>query len=127
MAGPCPNCGAENPERARFCMSCGTAFNPHCPGCGAENPPQAKFCIECGTDLGAPAPSASPEAIAPPAPEAAEPLPEERRQVSVLFADLSGYTAYAEQMDPEAVKQLLDRTLRKLGEAVTRFGGSIDK
>jgi predicted ATPase/class 3 adenylate cyclase len=54
-------------------------------------------------------------------------LPEERRQVSVLFADLSGYTAFAEQMDPEAVKQLLDRTLRKLGEEVTRFGGSVDK
>ena len=108
-------------------MSCGAAFAPRCPSCNAENPPQAKFCIECGTDLGAPAPSASPEAIAPAAPEAAEPLPEERRQVSVLFADLSGYTGYAEQTDPEAVKQLLDRTLRKLGEEVTRFGGSIDK
>ena len=58
---------------------------------------------------------------------ASEPLPEERRQVSVLFADLSGYTGYAEHTDPEAVKQLLDRTLRKLGEEVTRFGGTIDK
>ena len=45
----------------------------------------------------------------------------------MLFADLSGYTGYAEQTDPEAVKQLLDRTLRKLGEEVTRFGGSVDK
>ncbi|MEK6277113.1 MAG: adenylate/guanylate cyclase domain-containing protein, partial [Actinomycetota bacterium] len=69
-----------------------------------------------------PAPSpAPPDAAAP------EPHPEERRQVSVLFADLSGYTAVAERMDPEAVKSLLDRTLRKLGEEVTRFGGSVDK
>ena len=47
--------------------------------------------------------------------------------MSVLFADLSGYTAYAEQMDPEAVKAMLDRTLRELSEEVTRFGGSVDK
>ncbi len=127
MAGPCPNCGAENPERARFCMSCGTPFAPRCPSCSAENPPQAKFCIECGTDLSGAAPATAPEAAAPAPPAATEPLPEERRQVSVLFADLSGYTGYAEHTDPEAVKQLLDRTLRKLGEDVTRFGGSVDK
>jgi adenylate cyclase len=109
-------------------MSCGTALAPHCPGCGAENPPGAKFCMECGTGLGADAPAGRPVAApAPAVPAAAEPPPEERRQVSVLFADLSGYTAVAERMDPEAVKQLLDRTLRKLGEEVTRFGGSVDK
>ncbi len=109
-------------------MSCGTALAPHCPNCGAESPPGAKFCIECGTGLGAGgAVDAATTASAPPPPAAAEPLPEERRQVSVLFADLSGYTAVAERMDPEAVKQLLDRTLRKLGEEVTRFGGSVDK
>ena len=45
----------------------------------------------------------------------------------MLFADLSGYTAAAERMDPEAVKALVDRTLRRLGEEVERFGGSIDK
>jgi adenylate cyclase len=109
-------------------MSCGTALSPRCPSCGAESPAGAKFCIECGTGLaGAPPPSA--ETGAAPQPEAAatEPLPEERRQVSVLFADLSGYTAVAERMDPEAVKQLLDSTLRKLGEDVTRFGGRVDK
>ncbi len=45
----------------------------------------------------------------------------------MLFADLSGYTAAAERMDPEAVKALVDRTLRRLGEEIERFGGSIDK
>ncbi|MGH2981659.1 MAG: adenylate/guanylate cyclase domain-containing protein, partial [Solirubrobacterales bacterium] len=143
MGATCPSCGAENPERARFCMSCGTALAPRCPSCGAENPPGAKFCIECGSSLGAGAATGGPpgtaaapggaSATAAPhpseaaAPAPGEPLPEERRQVSVLFADLSGYTGYAEQTDPEAVKQLLDRTLRKLGEEVTRFGGSVDK
>src|SRR4030095_5203252 len=64
-------------------------------------------------------------AAAPRAP--GDPLPEERRQATVLFADLSGYTAAAERMDPEAVKALVDRTLRRLGDGIERFGGTIDK
>ena len=47
--------------------------------------------------------------------------------MTVLFADLSGYTAVAERMDPEAVKSLVDRALRRLGEEVQRFGGTVDK
>ncbi|HKH22641.1 MAG TPA: adenylate/guanylate cyclase domain-containing protein, partial [Solirubrobacterales bacterium] len=119
----CPSCGAENPAHARFCMSCGTELAPLCPSCGAQNPPGAKFCMECGTALSAaPAPSAP----TPTATEVEAP-PEERRQATVLFADLSGYTAAAERMDPEAVKALVDRTLRRLGEEIERFGGTIDK
>ena len=57
----------------------------------------------------------------------AEPPPEERRQVTVLFADLSGYTAFAERMDPEAVKSLVDRALMRLGREVERYGGTVDK
>jgi class 3 adenylate cyclase/tetratricopeptide (TPR) repeat protein len=60
-------------------------------------------------------------------PAGGEPPPEERRQATVLFADLSGYTAAAERMDPEAVKALVDRTLRRLAEEVDRFGGTVDK
>ena len=52
---------------------------------------------------------------------------EERRKATVLFADLSGYTAVAERMDPEALKSMVDRALRRLGEEVTRFGGTVDK
>jgi len=120
----CPNCGTENPEGARFCMSCGSALAIRCPVCGTENPPGAKFCIECGTALTA---RAAPPAPPPPAAAEEDVLPEERRQATVLFADLSGYTAAAERMDPEAVKGLVDRTLRRLGAEVERFGGAIDK
>ena len=65
-------------------------------------------------------------AEAPEAP-AAEILPEERRNATVLFADLSGYTAVAERMDPEAVKTLVERALRRLGQEVSRHGGRVDK
>ena len=107
-------------------MSCGTALAPRCPSCGRENPAGAKFCIECGSAL-----EAAPAEPAPARPAAqlarAEALPEERRQATVLFADLSGYTAVAERMDPERVKSMVDRALRRLGEEVTRYGGSVDK
>ncbi|MDX6616798.1 MAG: hypothetical protein QOD60_1889 [Solirubrobacterales bacterium] len=101
-------------------MSCGDPLAATCPNCGAESPPGAKFCVDCGTPLEASAPAAAP-------PKPSEAPPEERRQATVLFADLSGYTAAAEQMDPEAVKALVDRTLRRLGDEIERHGGSIDK
>jgi predicted ATPase/class 3 adenylate cyclase len=104
-------------------MSCGTALAPTCPSCGSENPPGAKFCVECGTELAAAA--ATEPTIREPA--EVEALPEERRKATVLFADLSGYTAVAERMDPEAVKSLIDRALQRLGQEVTRYGGRVDK
>ena len=136
-------------------MSCGTQLAARCPSCGAQSPPGAKFCIECGTSLsggGAGVAAApSPPPVAPPSPPAAQTgqggrlfggqipgagtgwgpgsgaLPEERRKATVLFADLSGYTAVAERLDPEAVKSFVDRALRRLGQEVVRYGGTVDK
>src|SRR5437763_7634991 len=112
----CPVCSTENPEAARFCMACGSPFARTCPSCGVEAQPGAKFCVECGASLSAPP---------PPAP--AREMPEERRQVTVLFADLSGYTAVAETLDPEALHGLIDACLRRLGQEVERHGGNVDK
>src|SRR5688572_9064829 len=117
----CGSCGTENPAGAAFCMACGARLERRCPGCGAAAPPEARFCMSCGTQLDQVA------AAGPPAPRAAEQPPEERRQVTVLFADLSGYTAVAERMDPEAVKALIDRVLMRLGAEVERYGGTVDK
>src|SRR5437660_7014433 len=102
----CEQCSTASPAGARFCMSCGNPLERRCPSCGAEAPPQAKFCMSCGTSLetAAPAPAPSAPSLKPGAPAPAAAPPEERRQVTVLFADLSGYTAVAERMDPEAVK-----------------------
>src|SRR3954452_23501259 len=111
----CAACGIENPAGARFCMSCGAPLTQSCPSCGATAPPEARFCMSCGEPLGEPA-------VRP-----REELPEERRRVTVLFADLSGYTSVAERMDPEAVKSLVDRVLMRLGQEVERYGGTVDK
>ncbi len=105
-------------------MSCGNALQAVCPSCATVNPPEAKFCMSCGTALAA---GRQPAARPTPAPAAVELPPEERRQVTVLFADLSGYTAVAERMDPEEVKNFVERALRRLGQEVDRFGGAVDK
>ncbi len=136
MAGEvaCSTCGTANPERARFCMSCGTALAVTCPACSTKNPPGARFCIECGTGLAGtgsapaiPAAPAAPGVGSRPDLAPASALPEERRKATILFADLSGYTAVAERMDPETVKAMVDRALRRLGAEVDRFGGRVDK
>jgi class 3 adenylate cyclase/tetratricopeptide (TPR) repeat protein len=110
----CAACGTENPAGARFCMGCGAKLERRCAACGASAPPEAHFCMSCGQELAAAVPTR-------------DPLPEERRQVTVLFADLSGYTAVAERMDPEAVKSLVNRALMRLGREVERHGGTVDK
>src|ERR687895_1354489 len=117
----CGSCGTENPAGASFCMACGARLERRCASCGAAAPPEARFCMSCGSQLDQIA------ATSPPVPRAAEQPPEERRQVTVLFADLSGYTAVAERMDPEAVKALVDRALMRLGQEVERYGGTVDK
>ena len=80
-----------------------------CPNCGEENPAKAKFCLECATPLALVSPS------------------EERRYVTVLFADLSGFTAYSEKVDMENVKALAHEAAGRLGEIVERYGGVVDK
>src|SRR3954470_14599106 len=116
----CQSCGTTTPATAHFCMQCGGPLERACASCGASAPPQARFCMECGT------PFDSAQATAP-APAPAATPPEERRQVTVLLADLSGYTAVSERMDPERVKALVDSALRRLAQEVDRFGGTVDK
>ena len=99
-------------------MGCGGRLDRRCPACNTQAPGEAHFCMNCGAAL---------DETPAPAPAPPSPPPEERRQVTVLFADLSGYTAFAERMDPEAVKSLVDRALLRLGREVERYGGTVDK
>jgi class 3 adenylate cyclase/tetratricopeptide (TPR) repeat protein len=125
MAGPvCASCSSENPQGARFCMSCGATLERRCPSCGEAAPPEARFCMACGAQLDGAAAVESGTTTASGAPE--QPM-EERRQVTVLFADVSGYTAIAERMDPEAVKTMISGVMRRLEEEVERYCGTVDK
>src|SRR2546423_5920321 len=126
----CRSCGADNPAGARFCMSCGSSLARSCPTCGTEVPAGARFCMSCGNALDEVAAPAAGETTAPHdasgGREEAAPS-EERHTVTVLFADLSGYTAVAERLDHETVKALTDRCLTRLAGEVERFGGRVDK
>ncbi len=118
----CPNCAAENDAGAKFCNDCGTPLNAGCPNCGATNKPGAKFCNECGTVLassGAPlrgaAPATATQSVA------------ERRLITVLFADLVGFTPFAAERDAEDVRDTLSRYFDLCSDIVGRYGGTIEK
>ncbi len=147
----CSNCGTENLPGARFCMECATPFAAVCSSCGAANLPAAKFCSECATPMpgaaarstssgarpptgpGAPAiPTARPtvtagEALEAPTQPATAAAIAERRLVSVLFADLVGFTAFSEGRDAEEVRDLQTRYFETVSETIGRYGGTIEK
>jgi class 3 adenylate cyclase len=105
----------------RFCSQCGASLVRVCESCGAESMLADQFCGSCGTRLAKPIDS---NAKAKGEPSAAQ-LPEERRWATLLFADLSGFTALSEQMDPEDVKALAHRCAQRLSEEIHRFGGTV--
>ncbi len=110
----CPQCGEENPERAKFCLACGQALGRHCPACGAENPERAKFCLECGARLAAPA--------------ATQPVPREvRKTVTIVFCDVAGSTALGEKLDPESLRRVMGRYFDEMRAALERHGGTVEK
>jgi class 3 adenylate cyclase len=138
----CPNCGTENRPGAKFCMECGTPFAVACPNCGTVNPSAAKFCSECATPLqGAARATSGPVAGADPALAAAGNTPgptatagagqdapvAERRLVSVLFADLVGFTPFAASKDAEDVREVLSRYFDVATDVIGRYGGTIEK
>ncbi len=149
MATVCSSCGTENKPGRRFCVGCGSPLAVACPACGALADPGDRFCGECATPLaewvanaaarvpaqaGTPARLATHGTIAAPAgiPAAgpgspASALVAERRLVSILFADLVGFTGLSADRDPEETRELLGRYFELAREVVGRYGGTIEK
>ncbi len=119
----CRSCGAENAAGRKFCTDCGTPLAATCPSCGVSLDGTERFCGECGSPLGgqpAPAPGPAPSAAAS-APAA------ERRLVSVLFADLVGFTSASEGRDAEDTRELLSRYFETAQRLISLYGGTVEK
>jgi class 3 adenylate cyclase/tetratricopeptide (TPR) repeat protein len=126
----CATCGTDNVLGAKFCSECGTQLRAACPSCGTANAPAAKFCSECGTPMSADVIGSGPSVGiigrgAAPLTSSA-PLAE-RRLVSILFADLVGFTPFAEERDAEDVRETLTRYFALASEVIGRYGGTVEK
>jgi class 3 adenylate cyclase/tetratricopeptide (TPR) repeat protein len=119
----CASCGRENREGRKFCVDCGQplAVELKCPACGVPYEPGERFCGDCGSALSATAARAP--AVTPPA----ETVVAERRLVTVLFADLVGFTTISESRDPEAVRELLSRYFDTCRRLIGLYGGVVEK
>jgi class 3 adenylate cyclase len=143
----CANCRTQNRNGVQFCERCGTKLERRCPACSATVPPDAAFCGACGQNLAADAPADAPiEAPAAASVFAAENprsytpahlaerilssravLEGERKQVTVLFADICGSLEMIEGTDPEHAQQILDTAVQVMMDAVHRYEGTVNK
>src|SRR5438445_2393138 len=133
----CPRCRAENREGRRFCSECGLSFASACLSCGFLNEGSEKFCGGCGRSLTATARPVEPRFTSP---EAYTPkhlaeriltskaaLEGERKQVTVLFADLKGSMELLADRDPEEGRKILDPVLERMMDAVHRYEGTVNQ
>jgi class 3 adenylate cyclase/pimeloyl-ACP methyl ester carboxylesterase len=134
----CSSCQAEAPSDAEFCPDCGTRLLVPCPQCGTSNSAGNRFCKKCGQTLGAARPPAESERFASPHAYTPEHLAEkiltsraalegERKLVTVLFVDVSGFTALSEGLDPEDVHALMDRAFELMLGEVHRYEGTVNQ
>src|SRR2546427_320035 len=132
----CPRCQHENPSQAKFCLECGVRVALTCTKCRSELPAGAKFCPECGEPIASQATAeaqfTSPESYTPK--HLAEKiltsksaLEGERKQVTVLFADLKGSMELLADRDPEEARKILDPVLERMMEAVHRYEGTVNQ
>src|SRR5262245_40372102 len=132
----CARCQHENPAGSTFCLECGARLGLSCASCGKDLPAASKFCNKCGTAV------SDPTAVPPrfTSPQAYTPghlaeriltsrsaLEGERKQVTVLFADLRGWLELLADRDPEEARQLLDAVLERMMEAVHHYEGTVNQ
>ncbi|MCH7478572.1 MAG: AAA family ATPase, partial [SAR324 cluster bacterium] len=132
MALNCRHCQQRNPQQAVYCMGCGERLERLCPHCGIAAPPEAQFCIGCGAGLAAVSPAGTEpppkgQADASDTKELAPAPTGERRQATIVFSDLSGYTAMSEKLDPEEVEAIMSRIKAEAVNIVESHGGIVNQ
>lgn len=116
----CYNCGLKvHSSNVKVCHFCGTRFGMTCNSCKAPNPPMAKFCCHCGSQLSGSIESSSVQNY--------NTLTESRKNVAIIFADVSGFTALSEKLDPEIVREIINDCFTYITAPVYELGGTIDK
>jgi class 3 adenylate cyclase len=133
----CPRCQQENPPGSNFCLGCGTGLaSATCAACGNDLPTGSRFCNKCGTPVAGQArgqaPARSPESYTPKhlvekILTSKTALEGERKQVTVLFADLKGSMELLADRDPEEARRLLDPVLERMMEAVHHYEGTVNQ
>ncbi len=132
----CFHCQTENAAGASFCDECGAPLDAPCSHCGEPNRSNAKFCRKCGRRLGAPAAGSGesaggktvvPKHLAEKILASRRFIEGERKQVTVLFADIRGSTSVIEKLDPEDVRKYFDPVLHIMMDAVHRYEGTVNQ
>src|SRR5499433_869590 len=136
----CPQCQRENLPDSVFCDHCGVCLETVCSHCGAPNRPEARFCRICGQTIKQAATIATAKVPGVPSPDSYVPrhlaekilasrpsLEGERKQVTVLFADIKGSTRLLEGIDPEQAQKLIDPVLHVMMDAVHRYEGTVNQ
>ncbi|MBC2717819.1 MAG: AAA family ATPase, partial [Desulfobacteraceae bacterium] len=131
----CLKCQFENPEDMQFCVECGNKLETPCPECGFSNAPSFKFCGKCGHNLKEPIEppdysepqSYTPKFLADKILTSRSSIEGERKLVTVLFADVAGFTSMSEKLDPEEVHQIMDGCFKILMDEIHKFEGTINQ
>jgi class 3 adenylate cyclase/tetratricopeptide (TPR) repeat protein len=131
----CPNCEHENTVQAKFCDQCATPLGRTCGNCGGGVSPTARFCPQCRSPLGSDADESrfasptnyTPQHLADKIRAARTTLEGERKQVTVLFADIKGSMELFADRDPEAAQKIFDPVLERMIEAVHHYEGTVNR
>lgn len=116
----CYNCGLKvHSASAKECLFCGSKFGSFCRQCKAPNPAMSSFCCHCGSQLSNEKTGASVQNYST--------LSESRKNVAILFADVSGFTSLSEKLDPELVREIINDCFSYITAPVYELGGTIDK
>ena len=139
----CPRCQFENPEGIKFCGQCGVKLERICSSCNSSNPPNFRFCGQCGQKLDGPAETSLkdlsfdeklakiqrylPKGLTEKILAKRDRIEGERKQVTVMFCDMEGFTSLSERLGPEEAYTVMDQVYEILIHKVHNFEGTVNE